>query len=107
MSKVKAVNYSVDQIATMSAMYTGEDNIAEVRAIASAIDKPVNSVRAKLSSMGVYVRAEAVKTVSNKVTKEVKATQIAGFVDLSEAETLSLSKTTGAVLDKLLARLTS
>lgn len=106
--KIAVANYSDVQVSTMTSMYTGSDNIAEVRAIATAIDKPVNSVRAKLASLGVYIKAEpTAKVGSTKIKKEVKAQQIGELTGMSELEREALGKTTGAVLDKLLARLTS
>ena len=106
--KIAVANYSETQIATMSAMYTGADNVAEVKAIATEIDKPVNSVRAKLASMGIYIKAEpAAKVGSTKIKKEVKAQQIGAITGMTVPEQEALGKTTGAVLDKLLARLTS
>lgn len=107
MKTVKATNYTESDVRTMGELYTGEDNIGEVREIAATLGKSQNSVRAKLSNLGIYVKAEAVATAkSTKVTKITKATQIANLADLSEVETVALANTTGAVLDKLLARLT-
>lgn len=111
MTKQKSVpttNYSPEQIATMTAMYTGEDNVNEVKAISGEIDKPVNSVRAKLSSLGVYVKADVVKaSTSTKITKAVKAAEIAVLIGANMVEQEALAKTTAPVLDKLLAKLTN
>jgi hypothetical protein len=108
MAKIVKVNYTPEQISTMTAMYSGQDNVAEVKAIADAISKNPNSVRAKLSSLGVYVKAEAVKsTATAKTTKAVKAAQIGEIIGANEVEREAISKTTNAVLDKLLTRLTN
>ena len=107
-NKTTAVNYTEDQANTMCAMYTGTDNVNEVKAISAAIDKPVNSVRAKLSSLGLYVKAEAVKTATDKSsTKAAKANTIAGLTGMTAKDQEDLTKTTAGVLDKLLARLTN
>lgn len=109
MAKTKTVaNYSDVQISTMTAMYTGNDNKGEVAAIAAELGKNVNSVRAKLSSMGVYVKAEAVKTTgTTKTTKADKAQVIAGIIGANDVEQEAIAKTTNAVLDKLITRLTN
>ena len=108
MKTVKIANYSDADVKTIGEMYTGEDNITDVKEIAATLGKSTNSVRAKIASLGIYVKAEAVKATANgKVTKTVKAAEIAGLADLNAVETEALAKTTGAVLDKLLARLTA
>ena len=92
----------------MQEMYTGADNRIEVAAIAKEIGKTEASVRAKLSTLGFYVKAEkAPRSNVFKVTKALKAAQIADIADMTDVEKDALSKTTGAVLDKLLAKLTN
>lgn len=109
MSKVsKAANYTEEQVKAMSSMYTGQDNKTEVARIAAQIGKTPASIRAKLATMGLYQKAEPAKTENGeRVTKVTKAAQIASATGMNEIETEALTKTTSAVLDKLLAKLTN
>lgn len=106
--KVKAVNYTEAQMAVLSSGYTGGDNKAEVAALASELNRSAGSIRAKLANMGLYQKAEAVKAASTaKTTKAVKAAQVGKICGFTPVEMEAASKTTNAVLDKILARLTN
>lgn len=105
MAKAKTANYSDAQIAILKAKYTGADNATEVVAIAAEVGKTPASVRAKLSSMGIYKTAEKAATTTEKVNKMVLADKIGDAVGLSEAEREGLSKATKSALEKVLARL--
>lgn len=108
MAKTKAANYSEAQIAEMKALYTGADNSTEVKAIAAKLGKSPASVRAKLASMGVYQKAEAVATTSTRTKKaDIVAAIAKAGVPLTEAEMEGLEKATASALDKVLARLTN
>lgn len=104
--KAKIANYSEAQIATITAMYTGADNKAEVKEIAEAVGKTVFSVRAKLSTMGIYKVAEKAEKRAT-ATKQTKAELIGKELDFNEVEVEALTKTTVSVIDKILNRLTN
>jgi len=103
----KAVNYTDEQVARMKELYTGADNKAEVDAIARELGKTPQSVRAKLSNLGVYVKAEADKAEDGRVTKRSIAERIGELVGLKEHEVEGLEKATKSALDKVLANLIS
>jgi hypothetical protein len=103
----KVANYSVEQVATIRSMYTGKDNTAEVKAIASALGKSAASVRAKLASEGVYVKAIAAKTGRGTSSKTKIAENIGNLANLSDAEVEGLAKATKGSLEKVLAQLTN
>lgn len=108
MAKVKAANYSEAEIAVLTSGYTGQDNASEVKALASQLGKTTASVRAKLSNMGVYQKAESVKSSGEgRTTKADTANAIASVTGMNKVEAEALTKTTSAVLDKLLAKLTN
>lgn len=105
MAKVKAVNYTEAQVEALKAGYTGSDNTSEVAALAEALGKTPASVRAKLSSLGIYRTAEKAEKSEDKVTKRVLAEQIAEKAGLAEHEVDGLEKATKSALEKVLARL--
>ena len=103
----KAVNYSDADMATMTSMYTGKDNATEVKAIAAKLGKSAASVRAKVASMGLYVKAEKA-TAGKRVGKKAEIVErIASMVTLSEADQEGLGKATAAPLARILAQLTA
>lgn len=103
--KVKTANYSEAQIAELKSGYTGSDNVAEVAALAEKLGKTPASVRAKLSSMGLYKTAEKADSETDRVTKRVLVEKVGEIVGLSEAEVDGLEKATKSALEKVLARL--
>lgn len=108
MTKSKATNYTAEQVEVLTTGYTGADNATEVKALAEAVGKTPASVRAKLANLGLYQKSEPEKTeTGERATKAVKAQAVAELANLNEVEQEALTKTTGAVLDKLLARLTN
>jgi hypothetical protein len=100
MSKVKEVNYTDEMVAVLKEGYTGEDNATEVATLAEATGKSPASVRAKLSSMGVYVK-EAKATKAKSATKRVIAEAIAKEAGLAEFEVDGLEKATKGALTKV------
>lgn len=66
---LKAANYSADQIATITADYAAGETL---EAIAASVGKSVPSVRAKLSSLKVYVSKSKKAETGDKVLKENK-----------------------------------
>ena len=105
MAKVKAVNYSAEQIAVLTSEYKGVDNAAEVAALATKLNKSPASVRAKLASLKLYKAEKPVSEKSEKVTKEVIASAIAEKVGLKEHEVEGLAKATKSALEKIMAAL--
>lgn len=100
-TKAKAVNYTDEQVATMTSMYKGVDNKAEVQAIADAIGKSPSSVVSKLGQLKVYIKAT--KTVVGKGrNKDAIAADIASYANLTELETEGLTKATKGALVKVL-----
>lgn len=108
MPKVTKVNYSVDQIATMKAMYSGDNSKIALTLIAEKVGKTVPSVRAKMSAEGFYKPNEKVVTESTRIKKSDTVSVIAGLVGgLSEADQDGLSKSTAAPLAKIVLALTN
>lgn len=105
--KTKAANYTTENLATLTAGYTGNDNKAEVKTLAAKVGKTEASVRAKLSNMGLYKVAKKTVTASTRVKKVdiVNAIVNAG-VGLNEAERDGLEKATAGALNKILGKLT-
>jgi len=107
MAKEKKVNYTDEMVATMTEMYTGVDNKAEVKAISKAIDKSEGSVRSKLSNMKLYVTAEKVEAKTKGQTKADVVAAIATRVGgLTDQEQEGLIKATASPLGKILDALT-
>jgi hypothetical protein len=104
-AKAKVVNYSDADLSILKAGYTGSDNAAEVSALASKLNKTPASIRAKLASLKIYVKAEKADEASERVTKSAIVEDIAKVVDLSEAEIEGLTKATKSALEKVLANL--
>jgi hypothetical protein len=106
MAKVKAVNYTAEQIEVLKAEYTGADNAAEVAALSAKLGKTPASVRAKLASLKLYKSAEkSAGEDTERVTKMVIAEAIGEKVGLKEHEVEGLAKSTKSALEKVLAGL--
>jgi hypothetical protein len=104
MAKEKAVNYTEAQVARLKEVYTGADNKAEVEALATELGKSPASVRAKLSSEGLYKTVEKAEK-TDKVTKRAIVEAIGVKVELKDHEMDGLEKATKAALEKILAKL--
>lgn len=102
----KTVNYTPEMESTIREMYTGLDNKTEVAAIATAIGKSPASVRAKISTMGIYVK-EAVEAKAASTNKQAIAEKIGAVAGLKDFEVEGLSKATKGALEKVLAALTN
>ena len=97
----KAVNYTPEQEARLSAGYTGGMTPEE---LASEMGKTARSVVAKLSRMGIYKKKEYVsKTGEKPVKKDEQADKLAALVGLTEADADSLTKANKTALGKILA----
>ena len=106
----KAVNYTAEMIQTLQADYKGEDNKAEVAALAAKLGKKPASIVAKLSNLKIYKPAKAVSTASKpKYTKAMRAVKVCNLVaDLNEdVDAEALEKTSVRVLQILEAALTN
>jgi DNA polymerase I-like protein with 3'-5' exonuclease and polymerase domains len=98
--KEKTQNYTQEQTLAMVAEYlkgTPTDAIAE------SMGKSMRSIVAKLSREGVYVAKQYVTKTGQQVQKkDQQADQIAVILQLTEAETESLTKANKSVLTKIL-----
>jgi len=103
----KAVNYTQEMVDTMSTMYTGKDNVNDVKAIATKLGKTAGSVRAKLAQLGLYEIAEKAKSGKRVGKKADLCAQIGKIANLKEAEREGLEKATAAPLEKILKMLTT
>jgi response regulator RpfG family c-di-GMP phosphodiesterase len=104
----KTVNYTPENEARMVEIYGAADSDADraaaVETLAKELSKPVRSVRAKLSRMGVYVKPTRTdKTGKPVVKKDAVATQIGETLGLGEADTDSLAKANKRALTAILA----
>ena len=96
-------NYTEDMISMMEEMYTNAPSRATAEALAAEFDKPVRSVIAKLSSMGIYkAEARVTKQGTPVVRKEELVAEIQASVGV---EVPTLAKATKADLQALLSAL--
>lgn len=99
----KSVNYTAEQTAMLREEYLAG---VSVETLAAAVGKTVRSVVAKLSREGVYVaKTYTSKTGEKPVKKDTVADAIGAVLQLSEAETESLTKANKAALSKIFAAL--
>lgn len=95
----KTVNYTPEQTAKMVADYRAG---ATVEAIAQEMGKSVRSIVAKLSREKVYKAKEyKTKTGQPVVRKDAHADAIGAVLNLTEAETESLTKANKTALEKI------
>lgn len=101
----KAVNYTPEQTLAIVADYQAGTS---VETIAAAVGKSVRSIVAKLSREGVYQKKVYVTKAGEAVAKKDSlADKIGAALDLTEAETESLTKANKTALAKILAKVTS
>ena len=101
-STTKAVNYTAEQSAHMTAEYQAG---VTVETLAMQLGKSVKSVVAKLSRLGVYKKKEYVtKTGEAVVKKDELADKLAAMFGLTEPEAESLTKANKTALVKILAK---
>lgn len=99
----KAVNYTPEQTEQMKAQYLAGITVEE---IALMLGKTVRSVTAKLSREKVYVaKTYTTKTGEKVVKKDETADAIGAVLQLTEAETESLTKANKTALTKIFAAL--
>lgn len=107
----KAVNYTPEMETRMESVYTAatsdEGRKAAVMALASELGKTPASIRAKLSRMNVYRKAERTdKTGAPVVKKDAVATAIGEMLNLAEGDADSLAKANKGALKAILAAIT-
>ena len=108
MAKEKVANYTAEAVETLKTYNPEAGNKAEVARLAQEVGKTEQSVRAKLSNMGLYVKEAKPATTVGTASKEVLAANIANRVEgMTEAETEALQNTTKAVLQRVLVQLIS
>ena len=92
-------NYSEDMIATMTERYTANPNRATVDALAEEFDKTARSVISKLSTLGIYQKAERVTKRGEPIIK--KEVYIAQIQEALGIELASFDKMTKSDLQDL------
>ena len=105
-SEAKAVNYPAEMVERMVEVYTSAESDADraeaVKALATETGKTVRSITAKLSSLGVYRKAEKVTKTGAKVeTKAEIVGEIASALDLDTDAVASLANASKAALTAL------
>lgn len=99
--QVKQANYSAEAIAVITEKYKNGESLD---AIASATGRTVASIRAKLSSLGVYKKVEkATEGKKGGVTKASLVSDIAAIVTGNREGLESLQAATMADLKAILA----
>lgn len=98
----KTVNYTDEQTAMLRAEYLAAPVKATVESLAAKLGKTTRSIVAKLSREGIYQAAEYVsKTGEKPVKKDAHADAIGAVLQLTEAETESLTKANKTALVKI------
>lgn len=98
-------NYTDEMVERMTSVYEANPTRATAEEIAEEFDKPVRSVIAKLSNLGIYkAQARMTKTGAPVIRKEQIVAQIQEQVGI---EVPTLSKATKQDLQALLAALVS
>ena len=92
-------NYTQEMIDTMMTEYTANPNRATVDALAEQFDKTARSVISKLSTLGIYQKAERVTKRGEPVIK--KEVYIAQIQDALGIELASFDKMTKVDLQNL------
>ena len=102
MAAVKTVNYSNAQTAELVAAYAAAPTTETVETFAKKFGKTVKSVVAKLSRENVYQKKLYVnKFRTVPVAKDTVADAIGKVLNLTEAETTSLTKANKTALEKV------
>jgi hypothetical protein len=102
----KIANYTESQTARMIGEYTANPSKDTVAMLAVEFGKSVRSIVAKLSREGVYQKAErTTKTGEPIQKKDATADAIGAVLQLTEAETESLTKANKTALLKIFAAL--
>jgi len=114
-AKTTTVNYTPEMIETMESMYasvsldtsTDAERKEMVVSISDKLGKTVNSVRAKLSKLNVYIKPKATtKTGAVVVRKAQLVSEIATLLNVDEDLLGSLEKSTKFSLEAVIKGLT-
>lgn len=111
-STTKQVNYTDDQVATLMSVYgeatTDEARKEAVETLAKGMNKHPASIRAKLSSLGVYVKAKpTTKAGKAIVSKADLVSAVAKKLDVNEDVIGSLEKATKQTIQMVLDALSA
>lgn len=105
----KTPNYSDEMVVRLHEVYDGEADEAtrdaQVAQLAGEAGRSAGSVRAKLSSEGVYVAKAKAPSGKNTVRKSALVSGIAGKLGVTEVAVESLEKATKSALTLLYASL--
>lgn len=105
----KTVNYTDEMVARLHAVYDGEADVetrdAQIAQLADEVGKSAASVRAKLTSEGIYVPKGKAEGKTKGVRKAHLVTAIAKELEVDEDVVGSLEKATKVALTKVLEAL--
>ena len=105
----KIVNYSKEMVARLSEVYDGNADEATrdeaVKALAEELGKSPASIRAKLTSEGLYVPKEKTPKGKRSATKAELVAAIAKVINVPEEVVESLEKANKSALTRVLANL--
>jgi K+/H+ antiporter YhaU regulatory subunit KhtT len=98
----KAPNYTPEQSAMIEADYLANPTQETVEALAAKLGKSTRSIIAKLARLEVYKKKEYTTKTGDKVQKKDETADAIGAVlNLTEAETESLTKANKTALVKI------
>ena len=101
----KVVNYTDAMVARLHEGYDGtatdEERRAQVTALAAELGKSEASIRAKLTSEGIYVAYAKAQAGKNSVRKATIVAAIASQLGVSEEVAESLEKANKAILARI------
>lgn len=102
----KPANYTDEQTVSLLAAYAADKSEAALKAFALTIGKTLRSVVAKLAREKVYIaKAYVTKTGEKVAKKDATADAIGAILELTEAETESLTKANKTALVKIFTAL--
>ena len=111
MTRKVVVNYTDAMVARLHEGYDGSasdaDRKAQVTALAAELGKSEASVRAKLTSEGIYVPYSKAPAGKNSVRKAAIVAAIANELGVSEEMAESLEKANKAILARIFTALAS
>ena len=110
MSKTPVANYSPENVIILKSVYgsakTDTERKDAVKAISAKIGKTVNSVRAKLTKMGIYVKPKTTsKSGTVVVRKSELVKQIATELKVDPGLMVSMEGSTKFVLEKVISHM--
>ena len=107
MTKATEVNYTPENVAELDLTYTSATTDIEralaVKALAEKIGKTVNSVRAKLAKMGIYIKPKPTNKAGVTAIRKNALVDIISAVTGKDAELMgSLEKSTKFALESII-----